>query len=63
MPSFSATDRAPAAAGIMPVTSIASHPSAAAVTASSWPAITSAARRGRFAEDGCGVLVVSARAD
>ena len=61
MPSFSATDSAPAAAGIMPVATIASHPSAAAGTASNWPAINSAARRGRADADGA--AVVSARAD
>src|SRR4051812_37719201 len=61
MPSFSATDRAPAAAGITPVATNASHPSAAAVTASNWLAINSAARRGR--DDGGGAAVVSALAD
>ncbi|MFG3697273.1 hypothetical protein ACGF5C_05030 [Micromonospora sp. NPDC047620] len=59
MPSFSATDRAPAAAGIRPVATNASHPSAASVTASNWRAINSAARRGR--DDGGGAPLVSAR--
>ena len=63
MPSFSATNRAPAAAGITPVATSASHPSAVAVTASNWLAINSAACRGRFADDGGGAPVVSARAD
>jgi hypothetical protein len=43
MPSFSATDGAPAAAGTTPVATNASHPSAAAVPASNWLAINSAA--------------------
>jgi hypothetical protein len=46
MPSFSAADRRPAAAGIMPVATSASHPAAASVTAltaSNWPANSSAA--------------------
>jgi hypothetical protein len=46
MPSFSATDRAPAAAGIKPVATSASHPSAAAASVSNCAAINSAARRG-----------------
>ena len=48
MPSFSATDCAPAAAGVKPVATIASHPSAAAAaTASNCAAINSAARQVR----------------
>src|SRR3954452_23189212 len=47
MPSFSATDRAAAAAGVMPLATIASAPSAAAATASNCAATKSAARRGR----------------
>lgn len=61
MPSFSATDRAPAAAGITPVATNASQPSAAAVSASNWLAINSAARSGR--DDGGGAPSVSVRAD
>ncbi|MDT7747391.1 MAG: hypothetical protein QOD96_1053 [Pseudonocardiales bacterium] len=61
MPSFSATESAPAAAGIMPVTTIASHPRAARVTASNWLAITSVAYRGM--DDGGGAAAVSALAD
>lgn len=61
MPSISATDSAPAAAGIIPVATSTSHPSAAAVTASNCPAITSAARCGR--PDAGGASFVHARAD
>ena len=46
MPSFSATDRAPTAAGIKPVATSASHPSAAAATVSNCAATNSAASRG-----------------
>ncbi len=57
MPSFSVTDRAPAAAGNMPVATSASHPPAAAATASNCAATNSAARRGRSAA-GRGVAAV-----
>jgi hypothetical protein len=50
MPSFSVTDRAPA--GIKPVATSASHPSAAAAIVSNCVATNSAARRGASAADG-----------
>ena len=52
MPSFSATDRAPAAAGIKPLVTSASHPPAAAATLSNQAAINSAMSRGTSAADG-----------
>ncbi len=61
MPSSSATDSAPAAAGIIPVATSTSHPSAAEATASNCPAITSAARRGRASAGGA--AFVHTRAD
>ncbi len=61
MPSFSATDRAPATAGTMPLATTASHPSAAAVTVPNQAAISSAARRGTSAIDGGAAPCTSAR--
>src|SRR5215831_5937992 len=52
MPSISATDRALTTAGVKPVATSASHPSAAAGTLSNHAAISSAARRGTSASDG-----------
>src|SRR6266700_8205013 len=52
MPSFSATDCASPAAGIKPVTTSASHPSAAAASVSNCAANISAASRGTSAADG-----------
>ncbi len=52
MPSFSATDRALAAGGSRPVVTSASHPSAAAASASSCADVDSAAIRGTSAADG-----------
>jgi len=52
MPSFSATDRAPATAGIKPLATSASDPSAAAASLSNCAAINSAASRGTSAADG-----------
>jgi hypothetical protein len=61
MPSSSATDSAPAAAGNMPVATTASHPRAASTITSNWAAITSAARSGM--DDAAGAALVSARAN
>ncbi|MFJ5289003.1 hypothetical protein [Streptomyces sp. NPDC088348] len=60
MPSFSATDRAPAAAGVTPVAGGTSHASATGVTAPNRETINSGARRGR--DEGRGARAVSARA-
>ena len=49
MPSFSATDRLAATAGITPDATTASHPSAAAPTLSNAAALTSTMRRGTSA--------------
>ena len=59
MPSFSATDCAPAPAGIKPVATTASHPSAAAATASYVAATKAAARWDRPAA-GSGTVPVTA---
>src|SRR5450759_2321091 len=61
MPNFSATDRAPA--GIKPVATSASHPSAAAASVSNRAATNSAASRNASAADGGGTPVTSARTD
>src|SRR5215475_14533115 len=61
MPSFSATDRAPTAAGITPLATSASHPSAAAVTLSNQVAINSAVSRGTSSGDGGVAPCTSAR--
>ncbi len=61
MPSFSATDRAPTTAGVKPVATSASHPSAAGVTLSNHAAINSAPRRGTSAMDGGAAPCTSAR--
>ena len=61
MPSFSATDRALAAAGSRPVATNASNPSAAAARVSNCAAINSAASRGRSAGDGRAAPCTSGR--
>jgi hypothetical protein len=61
MPSFSATERAPA--GIRPVATSTSHPSAAAVTASTGAATSSAASRNAVAADGGFAPVTTERTD
>ena len=63
MPIFSATDRAPAAAGITPLATSASHPSAAAATVSNCAAIIPSTCRRRSASDGGPDAVAIARTD
>jgi hypothetical protein len=61
MPSFSATDRAPTTAGITPLATRASHPSAVAATLSNQVAINSAVSRGTSSGDGGVAPCTSAR--
>ncbi|GAA3001846.1 hypothetical protein GCM10010483_53590 [Actinokineospora diospyrosa] len=61
IPSFSATDNAPAAEGSIPVATTTSYPRAASVTAATWLATARAARSGN--DDGPGAATVNSRAD
>lgn len=61
MPSFSATDRAPAVTGNGPVASNASQPSAAAATVPNWAPINAAARSARPAAEPGTTVVTSGR--